>query len=295
MIKNYQIPPLERKITELYQSHHIIESSHLSIELLAKKFNVWIHYHNKKSKGIEVSSGVYSMFLDNRLPEEAQRLEFFHELCHLLRHAGNQLMMPEQFTKAQETEADRFIFYAAIPFFMIEKINLPLNRGEAIGYISREFKVPLNFAKKRFEQIEDRIRQGLYLSTFKYISVTEEIISESTECSNNSTYGSGSEARIQAYYNWDGDCSRPEILVIEHPEGFDWDKPLDIEVARNYESCDLPLHASQEFATVLTGDLSIPSRRGYVTINLSRVAWRHGIAVSRLYLPMEAVEDALNF
>lgn len=295
MIKNYQIPPLEKKITELYQSHNIIEPSHLSIELLAKKFNVWIHYHNKKSKGIEISKDVYSMFLDNRIPEEAQRLEFFHELCHLLRHAGNQVMMPKQFTIAQENEADRFIFYAAIPFFMIEKISLPSNRVEAIGYISREFRVPLNFAKKRYEQIEDRIRQGLYLSTLKYISASEEINSESTEGSNDSIYGIGSETRIQAYYNWDGDCSRPEILVIENPEGFDWEKPLDIDVEKNYESCDLPSHASREFATVLTGDLSIPSRRGYVTINLSRVAWRHGTAVSYLYLPMEAIEDAINF
>lgn len=295
MIINYQTPPLEKKITELYRRHDINKPSHLSIELLAKKFNVWVHYHNKRSKGIEVSKGVYSMFLDNRLPEDLQRLEFFHELCHLLRHAGNQIIMPEQFTIAQENEADRFVFYAAIPFFMIEKLSLPYTRGEAIGYISREFKVPLNFARKRFEQIEDRIRQGEYLAAFNYTSTSDEIIHESTEGYISPTYGIRSEAHIQAYYNWDGDCSRPDILVIEHPEGFDWDKQLEIEVERNYKSCDMPSYTSPEFATVLSGDLSIPERRGYVTINLSRVAWRHGTAVSRLYLPMEAIEDAINF
>ncbi|WP_340004454.1 ImmA/IrrE family metallo-endopeptidase [Paenibacillus sp. FSL K6-0276] len=291
MNDNYHTPPLEQNITELYQRHNITEPSHLSIELLSKKFNVWVHYHNKRSKGIEISKGVYSMFLDNRLPEDSQRLEFFHELCHLLRHVGNQIMMPEQFTKAQENEADRFVFYAAIPFFMIKRTNIPSNRGEAIGYIARKFKVPLNFARKRFEQIEDRVRQGEFLSALDYIATSGELIRDS-HISYNCTRA---EAHIQAYYNWDGDCSRPDTLVIEQPEGFDWDKPLDIEVERNYESCDIPLYPSKESATVLSGDLSIPDRRGYVTINLSRVAWRHGKAVSRLYLPMEAIDDAINF
>ncbi|ULO08905.1 ImmA/IrrE family metallo-endopeptidase [Paenibacillus sp. 19GGS1-52] len=296
MLNNYQTPPLEQKINELYQSHGITEPSHLSIELLAKKFNIWVHYHNKRSKGIEVSRDVYSIFLDSRLPVDTQRLEFLHELCHMLRHAGNQIMMPEQFTKAQETEADRFVFYAAVPFFMIKKVSLPSNKGEAIGYIAREFKVPFNFAKKRFEQIEDRIRQGEFLSAFDLVAVSREIILESAENYITQISSDRAEVHIKAYYNWDGDCSRPDTLVIEQPNGFDWDSPLNIEVDGNYESCDLPPYLPRESATVLSGDLSVPSdRKGYVTINLSRVSWRHGTAVSRLYLPMEAIEDAINF
>lgn len=296
MLMNYRTPPLEQKINELYKLHNITKPSHLSIELLAERFNIWVHYHNKKSKGIEVSRSVYSVFLDSRLPEEQQRLEFLHELCHMLRHAGNQTLMPEQFTKAQEIEADRFVFYAAIPFFMVEKLNLPSAKGEAIGYISREFNVPLNFAKKRFEQIEDRIRQGEFLSAIESTAVSREIIRDSTESYSAQMNSHRANVYIRAYYNWDGDCSRPDTLIIEHPEGFEWDNLLEIEVDGNYDSCDMPSYISEDSATILSGDITIPpDRKGFVAINLSRVAWRHGKQATRLFLGMEAIDDALNF
>ncbi|OMF28332.1 ImmA/IrrE family metallo-endopeptidase [Paenibacillus sp. FSL H8-0259] len=292
MIMNYKTPPLEQKINELYKMHRITKPAHLSVESLAAKFNVWVHYHNKKSKGIEVSPGVYTIFLDNRLAEDQQRLEFLHELCHMLRHAGNQTIMPELFTKAQESEADRFVFYAAIPFFMLERLSLSSVRSEAIGYISREFNVPLNFAKKRYEQIEDRIRQGEFLSAIESAAATHEIIRDSPE----SYTANRTNLLIRAYYNWDGDCSRPDTLIIEQPYGFDWDNQLEIEVDGNYESCDMPSYMSHDSATILSGDLSIlPDRKGFIAINLSRVAWRYGKLSTRLYLTMEAIDDALNF
>lgn len=292
MIMNYKIPPLEQKINELYQMHGITKPEHLSVESLAEKFNVWVHYHNKKSKGIEVSPDVYTIFLDNRLPEDKQRLEFLHELCHMLRHAGNQTIMPELFTQAQESEADRFVFYAAIPFFMLEKLRLSSVRSEAIGYISREFSVPLDFAKKRYEEIEDRVRQGVYISAIESAAATREIIRDSSE----SYTSNRANLHIRAYYNWDGDCSRPHTLIIEQSEGFDWDNPLEIEVDGNYESCEMPSYMPHDSATILSGDLSISAdRKGFVAINLSRVAWRHGKLATRLYLSMEAIDDTLNF
>ncbi|WP_433948806.1 hypothetical protein [Paenibacillus taichungensis] len=142
--------------------------------------------------------------------------------------------MPKLFTKAQESEADRLVFYTAIPFFMIEKLNLSSVRSEAIGYISREFSVPLNFAKIRYEQIEDRIRQGEFLSAIESTAATREIIRDSPE----SYTANRCNLFIRAYYNWDGDCSRPDTLIIEQPDGFDWDNPLVIEVGGNYVSCD---------------------------------------------------------
>ncbi|MCY9577897.1 ImmA/IrrE family metallo-endopeptidase [Paenibacillus alvei] len=57
------------------------------------------------------------MNIDSRLLPREQWVEFLHELCHLLRHAGNQTIMPEQFTQAQEAEADAFTMYAAMPNF----------------------------------------------------------------------------------------------------------------------------------------------------------------------------------
>lgn len=65
------------------------------------------------------------MFLDGRLPLDQQRLDFLHELCHLLRHAGNQMIMPESFTKMQELEAEQFLLFAAMPFSMISRLDIP--------------------------------------------------------------------------------------------------------------------------------------------------------------------------
>lgn len=292
MITNYMIPPLEQKIIELYKVHRITKPEHLSVESLAAKFNVWVHYHHKKSKGIEISPGMYTIFLDRRLPEEKQRLEFLHELCHMLRHAGNQTIMPELFTQAQESEADRFVYYAAIPFFMLEKLRLSSARSEAIGYISREFSVPLDFAKTRYEEIEDRVKQGVFLSAIESAAANYSIIRDSSE-----TYITNhSNLHIRAYYSWDGDYSRPHTLIIEQPGGFDWDNPLEIEVDGNYESCDMPSYMPHDSATLLSGDLSISAdHKGSITIDLSRVASRQGKLSTRLFLSMEAIEDAMYF
>lgn len=53
MIMNYKTPPLEQKINELYKVHRITKPEHLSVESLAAKFNVWVHYHNKKAKELK--------------------------------------------------------------------------------------------------------------------------------------------------------------------------------------------------------------------------------------------------
>jgi len=53
-----------------------------------------------------------------------QREVFFHELCHLLRHCGNQYKnMPKAFRELQEWDAEHFTRYAAIPFHMLKYIN----------------------------------------------------------------------------------------------------------------------------------------------------------------------------
>ncbi|MNI54719.1 hypothetical protein D3C73_1096290 [compost metagenome] len=85
---------------------------------------------------------------------------FFHELCHVLRHAGDQRHMTQQFKRAQEQEADQFVLYAAIPFFMFAKLPVPDQRQEAIAYLSEIFHVPLELAEQRLDQIQRRMLHG---------------------------------------------------------------------------------------------------------------------------------------
>lgn len=160
----YQMTVLEKWTEDLYKRLKVTQPSQISITYLTERLNIWVHYLDVRSKSIEASAGIYSMFIDNRLPANLQRLEFLHELCHLLRHGSNNTWMPEHFTQAQENESERFILYAAMPFSMISRMKLPEQREDAITYLAAEFQVPEELAIQRIDQIQRRIFQGQLLA-----------------------------------------------------------------------------------------------------------------------------------
>lgn len=161
----YQMTVLEKWTEDLYKRLNLHQPSQISISYIAERLNIWVHYLDVRSKSIEASAGMYSLFIDNRLPANLQRLEFLHELCHLLRHGSdNQTLMPEHFTRAQEDESERFILYAAMPYSMISRMTLPEQREDAISYLAAEFQVPAELALQRIDQIQRRVFQGQLLA-----------------------------------------------------------------------------------------------------------------------------------
>lgn len=80
------------------------------------------------------------------------RDQFFHELGHVLRDAGDQLSMPKLYREYQEWDANLFALYAAVPFHMID-----FERGYTICSIMEEFNVSENLANKRIEDIRRKI------------------------------------------------------------------------------------------------------------------------------------------
>jgi len=161
----YQMTVLEKWTEDLYKRLNLHQPSQISISYIAERLNIWVHYLDVRSKSIEASAGMYSLFIDNRLPANLQRLEFLHELCHLLRHGSdNQTLMPEHFTRAQEDESERFILYAATPYSMISRMTLPEQREDAISYLAAEFQVPAELALQRIDQIQRRVFQGQLLA-----------------------------------------------------------------------------------------------------------------------------------
>jgi Zn-dependent peptidase ImmA (M78 family) len=160
----YQMTALEKWAEDLYSRLNLRQPSQITIENIAERLNIWVHYLDVRSKAVEASAGMYSMFIDNRLPAAMQRLEFLHALCHLLRHSGKHTLMPERFTQEQEDESDRFILYAAMPYSMIVRMPLPEQRGEAVRYLAAAFQVPMELAVQRIDQIQRRIFQGQLLA-----------------------------------------------------------------------------------------------------------------------------------
>lgn len=288
---HHQTTKTEQFVESLYQEIGISETHQLVIDELSQRLNIWVHYASIPSKAIESEGGLSTMFIDDRNPLVKQWLEFLHELCHLLCHAGNQTVMPEQFTQAQEREAEWFVLYAAVPFSMLNKLILPTCKSDAIAFVAHEFRVPLELAERRIEQINHVNYQSKFMlenhSTFNESSVTID-----EDLDNDCPSG----IRIRAYYDYDGDWSRPHTLVVEQATGFDWDSQLAIQVDKNYKQCEIPPYIPNSAAPVLSGDIQvIHDKPGYVAINLSKIAWRHGKSIDQLFLSVDTIEDALNF
>ncbi|ETT40898.1 MULTISPECIES: ImmA/IrrE family metallo-endopeptidase [unclassified Paenibacillus] len=163
----YQMTALEKWTEDLYQRIGVRKPSDISIDYIANRLNIWVHYLDVRSKAIEATAGMYSMFIDNRLPPELQRLEFLHELCHLLRHAGKSTLMPGVFTQAQRDESDRFILYASMPYVMISANTLPELREDAVTELAVAFQVPVPLALQRIDQIQRRIFQGQLMAVME--------------------------------------------------------------------------------------------------------------------------------
>lgn len=153
----YQETLLEQWIHTKYLNYGIMYPDDLDIERIAEAF------------GVELVYGPHPSFCDNEervifLNQDADqvtaRVIFFHELCHVLRHAGDQRRMTELFKNAQETEADQFVLYAAIPFYIFAKLPIPDQRNEAIPYLAEVFQVPLELAEQRLDQIQRRVLHG---------------------------------------------------------------------------------------------------------------------------------------
>lgn len=164
MFEHYQMTRIEEFTERLYKRIGISNTYQLTIEEIANRLNIWIYYTPMRSKALEVRPGMFSLNIDSRLQPREQWIEFLHELCHLLRHAGNQTIMPEEFTQAQETEADAFAIYAAMPISMIKTMTLPERCCDAAAYLADEFKVPIDMAQRRLEQIRRRVYAGRFFA-----------------------------------------------------------------------------------------------------------------------------------
>ncbi|CAM4424077.1 ImmA/IrrE family metallo-endopeptidase [Paenibacillus phoenicis] len=153
----YRETHLEQWMNTKYLNHGISSPADLDIDRIAEAFGIGLVYGNHPSFSDNEENVI---FLNKMMKSDQARVVFFHELCHVLRHAGDQRRMTELFMHAQETEAEQFVLYAAIPFFMFAKLPVPDHRSEAVVYIAEQFQVPLELAEQRLDQIQRRVLQG---------------------------------------------------------------------------------------------------------------------------------------
>ncbi|WP_433946176.1 ImmA/IrrE family metallo-endopeptidase [Paenibacillus sp. SN-8-1] len=150
----YYETELEQWISSRYIQHGILHPSDLDIDEVSAAFEVDLVEYEGPPFSCNMTDVI---FLPKGMDTLTKRLVFFHELCHVLRHAGNQRHMPELFLQQQEIEAERFLQYAAAPFYMIKELPLGERQKEAVELISAEFALPYKFSYTRLLQIQNRI------------------------------------------------------------------------------------------------------------------------------------------
>lgn len=160
LFTHYQTTPLEQWVESLYHQHGITSPDQLTMTNLAAKLDIWIYCLDMNSMAIE-KNGLFSINVDRRLSAQEQWEDFLHELCHVLRHSGNQIVMPDRYVDWQEQDASAFQLYAAIPMTMLKKLSLPEQKNEMVAFLAEEFQVTYRLANERIEQIQRRVLQGI--------------------------------------------------------------------------------------------------------------------------------------
>lgn len=154
---NYRTTLLEDWIKDFYYDIGILHPHQIDMHDIIYRLGMSVKYMN-------ISSRIYEdeVIIDERLSKEEQWEEFGHEFCHFKRHFGNQLIMPEEFLKLQEFQANYFSYHFCVPTFMLIQLTFPPTRGEVIKQVAQMFKVTYKFAEKRFVMFENRINSMIF-------------------------------------------------------------------------------------------------------------------------------------
>lgn len=149
----YPTTTLEDWVTNFYIRLNINHPRQIIEEYIARQYRIFLH-KKPRPASFEVIGRYQGINMDSRESFEVQREMFFHELCHILRHAGIQTMLPESFRQLQEWDAKCFVRYAAIPYHMLKYIQL--DDPYVVDQMVSLFKVTPELCVERLAQIKNR-------------------------------------------------------------------------------------------------------------------------------------------
>lgn len=154
-MKTSSLSLLEEKVFSIYHSLNILKPSHIYhlnlIEDVSNMLNIKVYYFDESSEANNMG-GIYRIFLNKNQSKQAIWQDFAHELAHILGHEGYQWSMHKPFREYQEWQAKQFAFHFCIPTFMLNHLEFPQLRCEAVGLIATLFNVEHTFADARLEK-----------------------------------------------------------------------------------------------------------------------------------------------
>ncbi|WP_078597149.1 ImmA/IrrE family metallo-endopeptidase [Evansella clarkii] len=146
----------EEWVLRFYKRMQINHPDDIDIKVIARHHRIYLKYHYKPTTFVQMGN-YRAINLQYGLTTQEERIHFFHELGHLLRHSGSQLFMTDSFKELQEWDANFFTFYASLPFHMIKDYDFD-DKGTIIE-LSQVFMVPEWFAAKRVEFIKKKTHE----------------------------------------------------------------------------------------------------------------------------------------
>lgn len=285
MFEHYKKTHLEQFVEQLFIEHNIVNPEQITIQSLSSAFNIYVRYAPIGSRAYESDSGMRCILLDSRFAPMKQRLDFLHELCHLLRHAGNQLIMPDFFVQAQEVDAEKFVLYASMPYFMLNPQQLPEDYNQAIEQLSIIFGVPRKMAKVRFDQMlrrefEGELTSGLLRHKSPFSNPQQQIkLSDKTE--------------IFAYYDPYSTYEGPDQLIVS----LDYatlTTQYELLIPMNERFQEIELEALKDIAVepAISGDIICFD--GQLTLQIHRLVFRYGFSKRTFVLQMRDIAQIIE-
>lgn len=156
----YHSTHLEDWITNFYQKIGVIQPEDINEENIAYKLGIYLFRVEGPPHHIFIS-GIHAIYTDSRASPRKQKEQFFHELCHMLRHHGNQLTMPPPLREWQEHDAARFVKCATIPYQMV--LSWDFNDPGIIRRAIKTFGISREVCEERLFQIKRRIDSKLLI------------------------------------------------------------------------------------------------------------------------------------
>lgn len=143
---------LEDYIFRIFSSIGVKQPKDLDMHTIAQKLGVEIVYRNKAFR-------IYDEIVLFRSNSRQEWQLFGHEVCHFLRHSGNQLLMNQLFVDLQEWQASHFAYHFCVPTFMLDKLVI-----HNVYDIVKQFNVDYEFAMKRLEMYQNKqyLREGYH-------------------------------------------------------------------------------------------------------------------------------------
>lgn len=146
---------LEEYVKNVYCRLGMTSPQHIDMLRIARELDIWVHFEDTGSMMVK-HDGMYSIVLNQRQSAEEQWEDFAHELCHVLKHAGNHFHMNKLFRELQEFQANQFMYHFCVPTFMLLQMEFPQWRSHAVSMIASAFRVTKKFAERRLELFEQR-------------------------------------------------------------------------------------------------------------------------------------------